>query len=194
MKKKILVPAVASLMLMSCMVGGTLAYLYDSTDEVTNEFTVGDVDIDLTETTANYKMVPGNTISKDPTVTVLADSEACWLFVEVIESTNLDDFISYSLDSSWTELNEQTGVYYREVEDVEVNQEFSVLANDTVTVLTSVTKDMMDEVESGDSQTPTLTFRAYAIQKDNISTANVAWEQVREGIKDPTETTANSEE
>lgn len=205
MKKKILVPAVASLMLMSGVVGGSLAYLIDTTGPVKNTFTVGNVDITLEETgttdgngvaTKNFKMVPGNSISKDPKVTVLADSEACWLFVEVIESDNLRDFIDYELNSSWIALDEekQPGVYYREVEDAKENKEFSVLANDTVTVLTSVTKDMMDEVEKDNSKAPTLTFKAYAIQQANIDNVNEAWEQVSEGIKDPTETTANSEE
>ena len=50
--------------------GGTLAWLTAKTDTVTNTFTVGDINIDLTETTTDYKLVPGNTIAKDPTVTV----------------------------------------------------------------------------------------------------------------------------
>ena len=49
----VLVVAVAS-------VGGTLAWLKASTDPVTNTFTVGDINIDLTETTGNnYKIIPG---------------------------------------------------------------------------------------------------------------------------------------
>ena len=81
--------------------------------EVKNTFTVGDINIGLTETTTDYKMVPGNTIAKDPTVTVKAESEACWLFVKVTESENLDTFITYAIAEGWTKL--QDGVYYREV-------------------------------------------------------------------------------
>ena len=57
-------------------IGGTLAWLTDKTESKVNTFTVGNIDIDLTETTTNYKMVPGQTIDKDPKVTVEAGSEA----------------------------------------------------------------------------------------------------------------------
>lgn len=71
--------------------GATLAWLTDKTETITNTFTVGNVDISLEETTSDYKMVPGNTIAKDPKITVEAGSEACWLFVKIDESTTLDD-------------------------------------------------------------------------------------------------------
>lgn len=80
--KKSIALLVAVSMIVGCVIGGTLAWLTATTRPVTNTFTVGNVDITLAETTANYKMVPGNTIDKDPTVTVRAKSEACWLFCE----------------------------------------------------------------------------------------------------------------
>ena len=83
MKKKTLALVLALTLLVAGVVGGTLAWLTDQTAEVKNTFTVGDINIGLTETTADYKMIPGNTIAKDPTVTVKANSEACWLFVKV---------------------------------------------------------------------------------------------------------------
>ena len=86
MKKNVLIPIVAIALVLCCVVGGSLAWLVDQTDPVKNTFTVGDINIDLTETTTDYKMVPGNTIAKDPTVTVKADSEASWLFVKVTAS------------------------------------------------------------------------------------------------------------
>ena len=76
MKKKTLALVLALTLLVAGVVGGTLAWLTDQTAEVKNTFTVGDINIGLTETTADYKMVPGNTIAKNPTVTVKADSEA----------------------------------------------------------------------------------------------------------------------
>ena len=117
----VLVVAVAS-------VGGTIAWLTATTAPVVNTFTVGDINIDLTETEGKqtdgsykFKMVPGNTIAKDPKVTVEAGSEACWLFVKIEKSSNLDSFITYSVDEGvdkWTKLTGVTGVdnvYYREV-------------------------------------------------------------------------------
>ena len=106
MKKKRISLVMALVLVLTCVIGGTLAYLTAKTNSVTNTFTVGNIDITLAETTTDYKMVPGNTIAKDPTVTVNAGSEACWLFVKIEESTNpkLDDYISYSIATCWTKL------------------------------------------------------------------------------------------
>ena len=150
---------------MAGVVGGTLAWLTDQTAEVKNTFTVGDINIGLTETTTDYKMVPGNTIAKDPTVTVKAESEACWLFVKVTESANLDDLHHLchrrAAGRSW-----KTGVYYREVPASAADQTFSVLAGDAVTVKSDVTRAMLETAKT-DFANPTLTFKAYAIQKDH---------------------------
>lgn len=173
MKKKTLALVLALTLLVAGVVGGTLAWLTDRTAEVKNTFTVGDINIDLTETTADYKMVPGNTIAKDPTVTVKANSEACWLFVKVTESENLDTFITYAIADGWTEL--QDGVYYREVPASNADQTFSVLAGDAVTVKSDVTRTML---ETAKTDAPTLTFQAYAIQRDHFATAAAAWAEV----------------
>lgn len=154
-------------------VGGTIAWLTATTAPVTNTFTVGDINIELAETTTNYKMVPGNTIAKDPKVTVKAGSEACWLFVKIEESTNLTNFISYTVDSGWTKL--QDGVYYREVAATTTDTAFSVLTSNQVTVKDTVTKGMMDDITKGTASAPTLKFTAYACQKDNVADAATAW-------------------
>ena len=173
MKKKTLALVLALTLLVAGVVGSTLAWLTDQTAEVKNTFTVGDINIGLTETTTDYKMVPGNTIAKDPTVTVKANSEACWLFVKVTESENLNNFITYTVDTGWTKL--QDGVYYREVPASAADQTFSVLADDAVTVKSDVTRTML---ETAKTDAPTLTFKAYAIQKDHFATADAAWAEV----------------
>lgn len=175
MKKKTLALVLALTLLVAGVVGGTLAWLTDQTAEVKNTFTVGDINIGLTETTADYKMVPGNTIAKDPTVTVKANSEACWLFVQVTESTDLKDFITYAIAEGWTALPGVDGVYYREVPASAADQTFSVLAGDAVTVKSDVTRTML---ETAKTDAPTLTFKAYAIQKDHFATADAAWAEV----------------
>lgn len=175
MKKKTLALVLALTLLVAGVVGGTLAWLTDQTDEVKNTFTVGDINIGLTETTADYKMIPGNTIAKDPTVTVKANSEACWLFVKVTESTDLKDFITYAIAEGWTALPGVDGVYYREVPASAADQTFSVLAGDAVTVKSDVTRTML---ETAKTDAPTLTFKAYAIQKDHFATADAAWAEV----------------
>lgn len=174
MKKKILIPIMVLLLLIGA-VGGTMAWLTDKTEPVVNTFTVGDINITLTESeNLDLKMIPGKTLTKDPKVTVEAGSEPCWLFVKVEESDNLDDFISYTVDADkWTALPVEAGVYYIEIDSATAKNgvTYSVLTGDQVTVLESVTKTMMDELTTQ----PTLTFTAYAVQKDGFATAAAAW-------------------
>lgn len=176
----------AVVLIVGISVGGTLAWLTATTGPVVNTFTVGDINITLAETTTDYKMVPGSTIEKDPEVTVLKDSEACWLFVKIEESTNLDSFITYSVADGWTALTGVSGVYYREVPATIADTAFSVLANDRVTVKNTVTKTMMNDLQKDDAIQPTLTFTAAAIQKDNTGTAADAYAKLPDSFKGST--------
>ena len=116
MKKKAWLSALAVVLVLCCAVGGTLAWLTQKTDAVVNTFTVGDINITLTETEREYKMVPGNTIDKDPIVTVQAGSEACWLFMKVEKSATFDTFVTCAMATGWTALAGPEGVYYRQVD------------------------------------------------------------------------------
>ena len=178
MKKKLTV-SLAVLALVACMAAGaTLAWLTAKTSSVTNTFTYGDINITLDETTGeSYKMVPGNTIAKDPKVTVKANSEACWLFVKVEKSSNFDDFMTYGIADGWTALAGVDGVYYREVTSSTTDTEYYVLSGNLVTVKDSVTKEDFAGLKG---TMPTLTFTAYACQKDNVTTATQAWNLVNE--------------
>ena len=125
-------------------------------------------------------MVPGCTIDKYPVVTVKAGSEACWLFVKVDKSSNLDSFITYTIASGWTKgdgTNIPANVYYREVTTVTANTVFEVLTGNQVAVKNTVTKAMMDEITKETADNPTLTFTAYAVQKEGTATAAAAWEK-----------------
>ena len=107
-------------MVVSVTVYATVAYLTD-TEEVTNTFSVGKVDITLdeakvdpntgwpgderTEEANEYLLVPGRTYTKDPTVTVEPGSEPCYvrMVVSVNHKTELQtyfggffNFINYS--------------------------------------------------------------------------------------------------
>lgn len=182
MKKKIWISVAAIALILCCAIGGTLAWLKTSTTPVTNTFTVGDINIILDETTTDYKMVPGNTIRKDPFVTVKTDSEACWLFVKVGESANLKDFIEYNVntaDGEWKLVPDETHVYYREVDaaTAKAGATYSILTGDEVKVLDTVTKTMLNGLEK--ATYPTLTFVAYAVQSDNISDVNTAWTEAQ---------------
>ena len=176
MKKKVLICVVAVVLVLCCAVGGTIAWLTAKTDSVKNTFTVGDIDIELKETAKDFKMVPGNIIAKDPKVTVTANSEACWLFVKVEASENLESFITYAIAAGWTML--ESGVYYREVDadTAKAGTSYDVLTGNQVTVKETVTKEQMKALTP--ETYPTLTFTAYAVQKDNVTTAADAWAKV----------------
>lgn len=96
-KKKILTIAMCVAMA-AILAVGTLAYFTDETEEFTNTFTMGNVDIELTETSTEedgvpgvetddgYKyenIVPGVNYAKNAKVTVEDDSEDCYVFVEL---------------------------------------------------------------------------------------------------------------
>ena len=177
-KKKLLTLIVSTSLITGCILGGTLAWLTDKTNPITNTFTIGNVDIDLKEETGEtYKMIPGVVLPKDPTVIVEAGSEACWLFVKVEESEiiipadsasetpmpkayTFSDFITYDVKSEWTELSAENGVYYRSVEslaDATEDIKYPVIGyydaeenwiENSVLVNTTVTKEMMDDLFS----------------------------------------------
>lgn len=95
MKKKILTLSLALALCVVAMIGGTLAYFTD-TDNKTNTFTVGKVDITLTEPDWNEdqaRLIPGREIPKDPTITVADDSERAYTFMKVRLSSDLMELI-----------------------------------------------------------------------------------------------------
>lgn len=180
MKKKSLALFLALALVLVGAIGGTLAWLTDSSDEVVNTFTDSDIDITLTETAKDFKMVPGYTISKDPKVTVKAGSEKCYLFVELKESANFDSFLTYEIADGWTALPDVANVYYRVVDTADMGTAYSVLKDDQVTVLGTVTKEMMNGLTEADY--PTLTVTAYASQymssNDTNFTPAQAWTNI----------------
>lgn len=194
MKKKILIITLVAAVLVVAAVGGTLAYLTATTDAVVNTFTVGNVKITLQEhdylpatntlatnfvtSNSDYKMIPGRILPKDPVVTVLADSEPCWLFIKVEESASVDDFLSYEIDSAWTALTGVSGVYYKAVGASTAAQAFNVLTDQQIIVNDTVTQAMMDTITNASIAVPQLTFTAYAIQYEGFDTAAAAWAEV----------------
>lgn len=109
MNKKKAMTLVASLGLVACIgVGATLAYFTDS-DDALNTITMGHVDIELDEPTFSENnpenkisnVTPGQLITKDPTITVKAGSEASYLRAKIdIKGLSEEDaaLIEESLD------------------------------------------------------------------------------------------------
>ena len=150
-------------LVLCCAIGGTLAWLTAKSDVVTNTFTPSNIKIELKETTgAQYKMVPGYTIEKDPAAKVLAGSEECWLFVKIEKSGNFDQYLTYEPANGWEPVAEETNVYARKVTTAEIGTAYSVLLNNQVTVKSDVTEAMMEGLNTANY--PTLTITAYASQ------------------------------
>ena len=85
MKKKITAIALVVCLVAVAIVGGSLAYFTDTTDKMVNEFTVGNVDIDLTEPSwkGDATLMPGVTFAKDPTITVGEKSQDAYVFLKM---------------------------------------------------------------------------------------------------------------
>lgn len=176
MKKKIAISIVAVALVLCCAIGGTLAWLTAKTDSVTNTFTVGDIKIDLKETTGDtYKLIPGSDLAKDPKVTVEAGSEACWLFVKVTKE-NWNDKVGYEIADGWAAVEETTDVYYRQVGATTADTDFNVLKDNKITVSSELTRE---ELQAMATAAPTLTFKAAAVQQENMKTVGAAYEQVK---------------
>lgn len=188
-RTKKLVAMIAVALTLCMAIGGTLAYLTDTTKEVKNTFTIGDVEITLAETKGNvdteastddlevrkFKIVPGQDVEKDPKVSVDDKSEDCWLFVEITASDDYGTvFSEYEIADGWTQVTGTENVYCRKVLSTDTVRTFSVLKGDKLTVLSTVTNDTLETAN------PTLTFKAYAIQMDGFEeNAAGAWNALK---------------
>lgn len=119
MKKtsKALLLTICAVLLVAASVMGTMAYL-TSTDKVQNTFTVGKVAIKLDEAKVGtdgtpvegadrvkengYKLLPGHTYIKDPTVTVLKDSVESYVRMKVTFN-NATEIIAMCTDPEFAE-------------------------------------------------------------------------------------------
>lgn len=158
-------------------VGGTAAWLAAKSDPIASTFTFGDINITLTETDHQEqptKIIPGVDIPKVLKVTVQANSVDCWLFVkEEKTGTFVAGKVTYAIADGWTKGDGSqipTNVYYREVNTATTDSVFSVLMGDKITVSNELTKADIENITG-----PTLTFTAYAVQKEGINTAAEAW-------------------
>ena len=115
MKKKILLVGAMMVLVALAAVGVTMAYL-TSTDEAKNTFTVGNVKLTLDEAKVNpdgsavenadrvkensYKLMPGHTYVKDPTIHVDASSDDCYVFLKVTVGADLVEMMveNYNAD------------------------------------------------------------------------------------------------
>ena len=125
MNKKKTVLAAAILLFMF-VIGGAIAYFTD-TDQKTNTFTIGGVDITLTEdgwdalpdTNSNdipdaaEDMMPGESVTKDPLINNVSVKSDAYVFVKVevpcttivAPATTSEELFTYTTNAGWTELS-----------------------------------------------------------------------------------------
>ena len=206
MKKTIAIVALVVLVA-AVSVLGTLAYLKSSA-EVKNTFTVGKVEIDLDEAKVNtdgtlvagadrvkqndYKLMPGHTYIKDPTVTVKAGSESSYIKMTVTfsKASALDDIfaptganltsIFNGYDSTnWIakgntkDATADTRTYefwYKETVGAPNGDAALDALFDSITVPGTITNEQLATIEG-----MTITVNAYAIQADGFDSADAAW-------------------
>lgn len=182
-KTKALALALCAVLLVVTTVFVTMAYL-TSEDSVTNTFTVGKVtitldeaDVDLmgvkdgdTRVKANeYKLIPGHTYIKDPTIHVAGDSENCWLFVKVenglanAEATGETSIASQMAAKGWTKV-EGADVYAYDTKQV---AGADVVVFDTFKIAGTTDVSLYEGAE--------IVVTAYAIQADGFASATEAW-------------------
>lgn len=168
----------ALVLVAGCAIGGTLAWLVDSTDKVENVFTTANIDVTLTETfntdtdgdnkndAWKAQMIPGYSYTKDPKVEVSADSVDCYLFVKFEETNNPSTYLTYTstltADNKWTQGNGTdipANVWYRKVMASDTTRSWELLSGNTISVKDTVTKANMETAASA-----TLTYTAYASQ------------------------------
>jgi len=82
--------------------GGTYSYLSQTTDDITNNFNAGIVQVQLDETTGDsYDIIPGTTQEKNPTVTV-NNTVDCYVYVEVTDTTA--GLVDYAIADGWEKI------------------------------------------------------------------------------------------
>lgn len=186
--KKAMLMTLCAIILVVATVFGTMAYL-TSTDTVTNTFTVGNVAIKLDEAKVDengvggtervkvndYKLMPGHTYTKDPTVTVVDGSEKSYVRMKVTFN-NASKIIALCTDPEYADSG-STGVenafpLIRMVKFVEANAaKWDGIIPDNMVD----TEEMLGNAKyfAYDAATDTLTYYFYYTETVAAPTADV---------------------
>lgn len=206
MKKKYLTTLLLVMLVAALSVGATLAYLTDE-ESNTNTFTVGKVDITLDEADVNeygeeipgaervkendYKLIPGHSYVKDPTVTVSADSEESYIRMIVtitkadeLQAIFVEGFLPQDFVTGWdANIWETTNVieerdntltyefrYHTTVSTVDADAKTLEALFTGIDFPSEVTAEQLETLEGLQ-----VNVVAHAIQADGFENANEAW-------------------
>ena len=168
---KVLALALAIVLVVGIAVAGTVAYLTATTTAITNTFAVGEIKITLAETVTNdsFKIVPGATDPKDPTITVLEGSEKCYVYAYVENNITVDGTVVATPDintTNWIVVatsGNKTLYRYKDIVDA---------ADDDVALPVFTEVAYSGDIVSGDfaeGATLTIEVNAFAHQSDNVT-------------------------
>lgn len=105
MKKKIVSLVLVFALALALGIGGTLAWLTATSDEVVNTFTVGNITLTIAEPDAvdtdedgdyDFKILPGSTVAKNPQLTVDVGSEKCYVYACITNTVKVRDTVVVS--------------------------------------------------------------------------------------------------
>ena len=115
-----------------------------------------------------YILMPGVDVPKDPKITIEGKTAVpAYLYVEVLESKNFPDEVTYTMAEGWLPLEGVPNVYYYEtpITGTPAALTISILKNNTLTV--------SDQLPRG--STGTLSFHAYMAQQGKDQDAKTAF-------------------
>lgn len=196
MKKKILAISLVVSLVAIAALGVTLAYFTD-TAKVDNVFTMGNVEITLTE--PNFAggtaggtvedVAPGDVIPKDPIITNDGDNDA-WVFMKLTlsDAEALGVLVPDLATQGLINFNSTNWTFFDNDEDTATDTRViwigynAVLASGATTVAPFTQVSIPTAWDNDDmgslDEDFTLTVDAYAIQADNIDTLALAYAQV----------------
>ena len=173
MNKKKLIPLLSAVALVAVIgVGSTLAYFTDN-DAANNVVTMGHVNIELDEPEFSAEnenntiknVVPNQTITKDPTITVVAGSESCYLRAKIeiteLNAEQIADLLeNTNIGEDW--VLAEDGYYYYQNSVSKSNEDQTVDLFDTVIIPAEWGNEVAD-------MTFEINVTAEAIQADNFT-------------------------
>ena len=173
MNKKKLIPLLSAVALVAAIgVGSTLAYFTDN-DAANNVVTMGHVNIELDEPEFSAEnenntiknVVPNQTITKDPTITVVAGSESCYLRAKIeiteLNAEQIADLLeNTNIGEDW--VLAEDGYYYYQNSVSKSNEDQTVDLFDTIVIPAEWGNEVAD-------MTFEINVTAEAIQADNFT-------------------------
>ena len=179
--KKTLTIALSMVLVAAIAVTGTLAFLTASSTELVNKFTFGNTEVTIAEpdwTAAlggdaekPMKVVPGQTVAKDPTVTVKGSEE---VYVYAYVNNALADYVTIgAIGANWTAVDGLAGLYRYNttVTPAAGGTELEPLFEE-VTISDKITQETLEE--NNPFTNGSITVQAYVHQAKEIGDTPVA--------------------